>query len=158
MTAPSIGHSPFGFPQVRNDENGTSIRSGGERAYLKLAIDYTLADAAVLYTVPTGLTIAMFSNAMWQVTTAWTGGTSSAIGISSSNSGYSTKGDVHGGASGDLLATLTVGFKQGTVGAKVSAAPKCVVLTAGDTIRFDRIASVFTTGAGYIHLPFFVVA
>jgi hypothetical protein len=158
MTAPGTGHSPYGFPQQINDANGVAIRSGGERCYLRLAISYATADAAVLYTVPTGLTIAMFANAMWEVTTAWTGGSSSAIGISSSATGYTTKGDVHGGATGDVLATLTAGFKQGTLGAKVSAAPKCVVLAGGSTIRFDQVTSTFTAGAGYIHLPFFVVA
>jgi hypothetical protein len=149
-------HSPYGFPQVSRDSAGNEIRNGGEQMYLRLYVDFTLADAAVLYTVPANTSIAIRS-CMWEVTAAWTGGTSSAIGISSDLAPHDTKGDIHGGASGDVLATLTAGFKRGTQGASFTAAPNCVVLTAGKLIRFDRIASVFTAGAGYIHLDAIVV-
>lgn len=121
---------------------------------LQLAVDYTLADAAVLYTVPTGIRLAV-GRSFWEVTTAFTGGSSSAIGISSSNSGYNTKGDLLGGASGDVLAGLTTGFK-GTIGAK-SASQGVIVLIAADTIRFDRITSVFTAGVGIVHVPCWVL-
>jgi hypothetical protein len=134
------------------------VRTGGEPFYLKLAISYTTADAEVLYTVPTGLTIGMLMAGAWEVTTAFTGGTSSAIGISSNAAGFNTKGDIHGGATGDLAASLTAGIRRGTTGAKVSAAPNMIVLPGGSTIRFDRIASAFTAGAGFVHLPFVVVA
>ena len=150
-------HSPYGFPQVKNDANGMSIRAGGESLYLRLAIDFSLADAAVLYTVPADTTIAILPYCMWEVTTAFTGGTSSAIGISSDLAPHDTKGDIHGGGSGDVLATLTAGYKRGTQGVSFTATPNCVVLTAGKVIRFDRIASAFTAGAGYVHLPAIVV-
>jgi hypothetical protein len=139
------------------DSSGNWVRNGGESVYLRLPISYATADAEVLFTVPTAMTIAIQPYCMWEVTTAWTGGSSSAIGISSSLSPHDTAGDIHGGASGDVLATLVVGYKVGTQGASFTAAPKCVVLTAGATIKFNRITSAFTAGAGYIHLPAVVV-
>ena len=150
------GHSPYGFPQVARDSAGNEIRTGGEALYLRLYVDFNTADAATLYTVPAGTSLAIRS-CMWEVTTALTGGTSSAIGISSDLSPHDAKGDIHGGASGDVLATLTAGFKRGTQGLSFTAAPNCVVLTAGKLIRFDRITSAFTAGAGYIHLDAIVV-
>lgn len=148
--------SAYGFPQGKQDAAGNWVRNGGEQRYLRLAISYATADGAVLYTVPTATKL-MISGCMWEVTTAWTGGSSSAIGISSSEAPHDTAGDIHGGASGDVLATLTVGFKRGTQGASFTAAPNCVVLSAGSTIKFNRITSAFTAGAGYIHLPATVV-
>ena len=149
--------SQYGFPQGHADAAGNWVRNGGEIWYLRLPISYATADAEVLYTVPTGMTIS-FSGCFWEVTTAWTGGSSSAIGISSSLAPHDTAGDIHGGASGDVLATLTVGFKRGTLGVSFSAAPNCCVLTAGATVKFNRITSAFTAGAGFIHLPGVVVA
>jgi len=121
--------------------------------HLKLPIGFALADAAVLYTIPTGLKFEI-TRAYWEVTTSWTGGSSSAIGISSANTSYATKGDILGGATGDVLATLVstgLTYKGGTVGAKY-ASNGMVVLVGGDTIRFDRITSAFTAGAGFVHL------
>lgn len=118
---------------------------------LKLAVDFTKADAAVLYTVPVGLKFRV-ARAFWENTIAWTGGSSSAIGLSSSNAGYNTKGDLQGGSGGDLTAAMGTGYKGGSaIGAKL-VAPGVVVLVAGDTIRFDRIASVYTAGAGFAHV------
>jgi len=125
-----------------------SMASQGD-AILTIPVDFNKADAAVLYTVPTGLRLQV-TRCFWEVTTPWTGGTSSAIGLSSSNANYNTKGDLLGGASGDVAAGLTAGFK-GTNGAK-TASQGIVVLVAGDTIRFDRITSAFTAGAGNVHI------
>lgn len=119
-------------------------------AVLALPVDFTKADAAVLYTVPTGIRLSV-GRSFWEVTTPFTGGSSSAIGLSSSNAAYNTKGDLLGGAAGDVLAGLTAGFK-GTIGAKV-ASQGVIVLVGGDTIRFDRIVSAFTAGAGLAHIP-----
>ncbi len=119
-------------------------------ATLQLAATLNNADASVLFTVPTGKRL-FIGRVFWEVTVAWTGGASSSIGLSSSNAAYNTKGDLLGGASGDVLAGLTVGFK-GTIGAKL-ASNDVVVLVAGDTIRFDRIVSAFTAGAGIAHIP-----
>lgn len=127
------------------------------KPHLKLAVDFSLADAAVLFTVPTltnGAVGLQLDSLYWEVTTSFTGGSSSAIGVSSSNANYATKGDLLGGASGDVAAGLLstgLTYKGGTIGAKFGSNGK-VVLVAGNTIRFDRITSVFTAGAGYVHI------
>lgn len=127
---------------------------GQGTATVKVAISKDTTDAAVLYTVPAGHRLRL-SRSYWHVTTPWTGGSSSAIGLSSSNAAYNTKGDLLGGASGDVLAGLTAGFK-GTAGAEVGAnAP--VILEPGDTVLFDRITSAFTAGAGFAVLEFTAV-
>ena len=123
-----------------------------------LSIGFGLADAAILYTVPTGYVLRV-DRTYYEIATSFTGGTSSAIGASSSDAAYHTKGDLQGGASGDLAAALVStggAYKAGTVGAKFGS-NGVVVLVAGDTIRFDRIASVFTAGAGKLHVQFSVV-
>jgi hypothetical protein len=127
-----------------------SAIAGQGRFTLTLTVGFANTDAQVLYTVPAGLRLSI-ERALWEVITPFTGGSSSAIGLSSSNASYNTKGDLLGGASGDVLAGLTAGFK-GTIGAK-AATQGVIVLVAGDTIRFDRIVSAFTAGAGFAHLP-----
>ena len=119
---------------------------------LALAITKDTADAAVLYTVPAGFRLAL-AIPFWEVTTSWTGGSSSAIGLSSGNAGLTTKGDVLGGATGDVAATLvsTGAFAKGTVGAKMGK-PGAVIV-GGETILFDRITSAFTAGVGVAHVP-----
>jgi len=117
---------------------------------LKIPVDFNATDAQVLFTVPTGFRLRP-TRPFIEVTTPWTGGASSAIGLSSSNAAYNTKGDLLGGASGDVLAGLTNGMR-GTIGAKV-ASLGLVVLVATDTVRFDRITSAFTAGVGIVHLP-----
>jgi 3-hydroxyisobutyrate dehydrogenase-like beta-hydroxyacid dehydrogenase len=117
---------------------------------LGFAFDFNKADAAVLYTVPTNA-ILHVRRGYWKVTTSFTGGASSAIGLSSSNAAYNTKGDLLGGAAGDVAAALTSGapVRPGTIGAKTAAG---VFLVGGDTIRFDRVTSAFTAGVGEAHL------
>lgn len=118
---------------------------------LVLPCTFSNADGSTLYTVPAGFKLALL-NAFWEVTTSWTGGSSSAIGVASSNAGLSTAGDILGGASGDVLATLvsTGAFAKGTVGAKMGK-PGAVIVGA-DTITFERITSAFTAGAGNVHV------
>jgi hypothetical protein len=144
------GRSQFGHPQVHLNAAGVEEYNGGETFALKIPIDYTLADAAVLYTVPANLKIRIVS-VFWEVTNGFTGGSSSAIGLSSSATNYTTKGMVHGGSGGDVAATLVAGYHVGTLGTGITADPKVVVLPGASTIRFDRITSVFTAGAGYVH-------
>lgn len=127
------------------------------RPHLKLAFDFSTTDAAVLFTVPAltnGASAIKLDSLFWEITTSFTGGSSSAIGISSSSALYNTKGDLLGGASGDLAAALVStggNLKSGTAGTKVVSTVKNF-LVAGDTIRFDRIASAFTAGAGFLHV------
>ncbi len=116
---------------------------------LALAITFATADAAALFTMPTGARMLVRRGYWGEITTPFSGGSSSAIGLSSSATGHTTKGDVHGGAAGDVEATLVAGTRLGTIGADVAAG---ILLVAGDTIRFDRITSVFTAGAGNAHV------
>lgn len=125
----------------------------GTPFWLALAIAFGTADAATLFTVPSGVRL-IVHRAMWEVTASFTGGVSSAIGVSSTNTAFSTKGDILGGASGDVAATLvSTGAKVlgGTLGAKFGT-NGVVILSAGDTLRFDRITSAFTAGAGFVHV------
>lgn len=122
--------------------------SGVGVATLKLPIAYTATDGEVLFTVPDGHNLRV-NRVWWNVQTQFSGGSSSAIGASSSNASYNTPGDLIGGASGDVSATLAAGQKGGTIGAKFGS-NGVVVLVPGDTIKFNRITSAFTAGAGYL--------
>jgi hypothetical protein len=119
---------------------------------LEFAIGFATTDAQVLFTVPSGFSVRLNPGAYWDVTTAFTGGTSSAIGLSSNTAPYSTKGDILGGAAGDLAAGLTAGAKRGNAGADFGSGGQ-IVLPAAATIRFDRITSVFDAGDGKAVLP-----
>lgn len=110
---------------------------------LSLAFTFATADGAVLFTVPVGARL-MLGRGYWDVTTALTGGSSSAIGLAGP-APHDTAGDLLGGGSGDVAATLTAGVRLGTVGADTATG---VLLKAGDTVTFERIASAFTAGAG----------
>lgn len=122
-------------------------------------IAFGTADAAILYTVPTGA-IFQLEDLLWEVTADFTGGASSAIGVSSSNkttpTNWTTKGDLLGGATGDVLATLvaTSTILAGTVGADMDTVAKRrgAIFKPTDTFRFDRITSAFTAGTGNVHI------
>lgn len=122
----------------------------------RIPIAFGTADAAQLMVVPAGYSVKIIDDPSWDVTTGFTGGTSSAIGISSSNAGSSTKGDLLGGATGDVTATLgTAGVKQGTVGARMDSLSerRAARIEATEHLRFDRITSAFTAGAGFVNVP-----
>jgi len=119
---------------------------------LALPIGYGTADGATLLTVPAGCRFKLES-AHWEVTTGFTGGSSSAIGVASSL--QTTPGDILGGAGGDVTATLgTAGIKTGTIGALMDSDSElhAHMYVADSTFTFERITSVFTAGAGYVHL------
>jgi hypothetical protein len=130
---------------------GVAIGGSGGSVHLKLAIAYTTADAAVLYTLPARMLI---NRLFWEVTTSFTGGSSSAIGVSSDTAPADTKGDLLGGSGGNLAAALlstgAIG-KGGTIGTDFGS-NGVVVLPAGAVIRFDRIVDAFTAGAGFVHV------
>lgn len=133
--------------------------------HLKLPIAFTTADAAVLFTTPA--TVGSYTlrglelqKLYWEITADWTGGSSSAIGVSSgTRTGFTTKGDLLGGAAGDLLATLVAsGLFVGTVGAKsLVTLASTAILRPTDTLRFDRIVSAFTAGTGFVHVTGFML-
>jgi hypothetical protein len=122
---------------------------------MKLAIGFATADAALLLTVLEGFALRMVEYPFWEVTADFTGGASSAIGVSTNKASYNTKGDLLGGATGDVAAGLTAGVKVGTMGVKLDtpAERQALILVEGDAIRFDRITSVFAAGAGFVRLP-----
>lgn len=122
---------------------------------MNLPITFATADAAVLHTVPLGFVLKLAGAPYWDVTTAFTGGSSSSIGLSSSKTGYSTKGDL---ISASLLAALTAGVRPGTIGDKVDTLGElqALFLEAADTIRHDRIVSAFTAGVGAVRIPILV--
>ncbi len=124
------------------------------------AFDFNMADAAALCTVPEGFTARVAHFPLWEVATAFTGGASSAIGVSTNKASYNTKGDLLGGASGDVAAGLTAGVKVGTIGPKIDtlAEWQALVLVEGDVIRFDRITSAFTAGVGAVRMPLIITS
>jgi hypothetical protein len=122
---------------------------------LKLPIDYTLANGDAILTVPTGVALRLVAQPFWEVTTGWTGGSSSAIGVSTSLTGYEVAGDFLGGAAGDVAATLVAGVINGTIGDELGdiTGLKAMLFVAGDELQFDRITSVFTAGEGFVCVP-----
>lgn len=120
---------------------------------LAIPITYATADAAALLTPQAGMLI-RWTGFAWKVTADFTGGSSSAIGVSSAKTGYTTKGDLLGGATGDVAATLVASSGlgvDGTIGAKFGTdALRRALWAAADTLRFDRITSAFTAGTGYV--------
>jgi hypothetical protein len=150
--------SQFGHPQVHTNAAGIPERNGGETFAIKVAFDFTTADGAVLYTLPSDLRVRAV-NLFWEITASFTGGSSSAIGVSSSQSAFATAGMLLGGSGGDVAATLVTGVQpfRGTQGTAFTAAPFIAVLDGGATLKFNRVASAFTAGAGFIHAEFRVV-
>lgn len=139
------------------DADGRWLAVPGQVVNLALPITYATEDAAILYTLPTGARLAL-SSLYWEVTTAFSGGNSSAIGVSTTKStptNWSTKGDLLGGSGGDVEATLIVGAAiAGTIGTDMDTLAKVrgALWGATDIFRFDRITSVFTAGAGNVHV------
>lgn len=129
---------------------GRYVLAQGHVFDLAIAIDFNKTDAQVLATLPAGCYI-LGGRSYWEVTADWTGGASSAIGLSTSQAPGTTKGDLLGGSGGDVAATLVAsgGRLLGTVGADVAAG---ILLKPAATIRFDRITSAFTAGTGFAHL------
>jgi hypothetical protein len=137
--------------------NGRWLRTD-QAVILKLPCSYATADAAVLFTVPEGFVLLPAGMPYWEVTTAFAGGSSSAIGIASSRTGFTAAGAVLGGAAGNVEADLAAGVKAGTIGTGFDslAEIKAGVFVEGDTFTFERITSVFTSGAGYVCIPVLV--
>ena len=62
---------------------------------IKLPISFATANAAALYTVPAGQRLRV-NRVWWEVTTGFTGGAASTIGVSTTDALYNTKGDLLG--------------------------------------------------------------
>ena len=131
------------------DLPGRWLAVPGQVVDLALARTYATADAATLYTMPTGSAL-LVTRGYNENTTAWTGGSSSTVGLSSDQSGLTTKGDLQGGSAGDAAAAMGAGdYLLGTIGTDIAAG---VILQGGSVIRHDRITSAFTAGAGNAHV------
>src|SRR5262249_20556176 len=122
---------------------------------LRIPVAFGMADGATIFTTPAGYALRLTGLPFWDNDVAWTGGTSSAIGIASSVTGYTTAGDILGGASGDVQAGLGAGVKVGTVGPKLDteAERQAFIMLAGDTLTYEEITSAFTAGAGFVCVP-----
>jgi hypothetical protein len=120
---------------------------------LVMPFTFATADAAALLTIPTGCAVYL-EEIWWEVTANFTGGSSSAIGVSSAKTNFSTKGDLLGGAGGSEAAALTAAGSPnfGTIGAAFDTLAKRrpALWVAGDIIRHDRITSAFTAGTGNV--------
>ena len=146
------------IPDDRNSDVDTALAADlpgrwlavpGQTVDLALAFTYATADGATLYTVPTGANLLILSS-YWEITTGMTGGSSSAIGLASDQTGHTTAGDLLGGSGGDVAATLVAGdYIEGTLGADLT---NPIVLKAGKLVTFERITSAFTDGAGNAHI------
>lgn len=122
---------------------------------IALPITSASTNNQVLLTLQAGQRLRV-SDFYWETTVAWSGGSSSAIGLNSSKTGFSTAGDLLGGAAGDVAATLVTGVTAGTIGVGIDSVAKrhAAIFVSGDTVRFNRITSAFTTGAGNAHCIF----
>lgn len=121
-----------------------------KRVTLWLPFTFATADAAVMFTMPAGARLHP-CDSWWEIDADMTGGASSAIGLHASTTGFTTKGDLLGGAAGDVAATLVAASKGmvGTIGAKLATRTLGrLVMVPTETILFDRITSVFAAGSG----------
>lgn len=121
----------------------------------KLPIAFGMADGATIWTLPEGFAVRATGLPYWEVTTSWTGGSSSSIGVAASRTGFTAAGAVLGGAAGDVAATLVAGIAAGTIGTGFDslAEIQAGLFEEGDTFTYEEITSAFTAGAGYVCLP-----
>lgn len=129
---------------------------------LALAFSFQTADLAVLLAMQAGQRFAV-SSLYWDILASMTGGTGSAIGVHSNKAAptnWTTKGDLLGGATGDVAATLVAGVAAGTMGADMDTLAKVrgLILVSGDQLLFGRITSAFTAGNGYVRVPGILLA
>lgn len=141
VVTPAVGTGRW----IRDDESFT----------LSIPITFATVDAAAIFTVPAGFVLKLAAAPYWDVATGFTGGTNSSIGLSSSRTGYSTKGDL---ISATLAAALTAGVRPGVIGDKVDsfAEMQALFFEAAQTIRHDRIVDAFTAGIANVRVPVLV--
>jgi hypothetical protein len=134
--------------------SGRWIRA--DKAFIaRIPISFANTDNQTIWTVPTGFVLKLTAHPFWDVAVGFTGGSSSAIGVHASDSGYTSKGDLIGGAAGDVAATLVAGLTAGTAGGKLDTVAHLqgLLLQAADTLKFDRITSAFNAGSGFVCVP-----
>lgn len=149
-TAPTVNRDTLANYPFAQGDTLSGLFLQGLPFWLTLPFTFSTADATALFTVPSGYRL-FVHRTLWEIAADMTGGSSSTIGLSSDATGYTTKGDIQGGASGDAAAALTAGLRPGTIGAKFGS-NGVIVIPAGKIIRFDRITSAFTAGNGTAQL------
>lgn len=141
---------------VQEPSAGSGRWLRADKAFImKVPLSYANSDGDALETIPAGFALRLTGQPYWEVTTGFTGGSSSAIGISTNITGYEAGGDILGGASGDVAATLVAGDTPGTIGDELGdqVGFHALLLEAASEIQFDAITSAFTAGAGFVCLP-----
>ena len=132
--------------------SGRWLRKTGT-VLLTLPFTHATADAAVLLTLQAGQ-LMLIRKFYWDIAADMTGGASSAIGVSSTKTGFTTKGDLLGGAAGDVAAALTLLLSpaNGTIGAKMDSVSELhtTLWKSADILRFDEITSSFAAGSGSV--------
>lgn len=140
---------------------GTGAWVRADKAFImKIPIGFADTNGEAIETIPAGFALRLIGMPYWEITTGFTGGTDSAIGISTNITGYTTAGDILGGASGDLAVTLVAGDVTGTIGDELGdmAGFHALLFIAASEIQFDRIVDAFTAGAGFVCIPVVQVA
>ncbi len=118
---------------------------------LEVPIAVATADNAVILTIPTGCAFKL-NSAHWRITTAFSGGTGSALGVESSLN--TSDGDILGGSGGDTTNVQSTGRRAGTVGTTMDSMSElhAQLYVAGDTFALDEITDAYLLGAGYVCL------
>lgn len=125
---------------------------------MKVPISFANTDNQAIETMPEGFALRLGGFPYWEITTPFAGGTASAIGISTSVTGYDTEGDILGGATGDTTAVESAGIAAGTLGGELDdhVGFQALLLEEGQAFRYNRIVDAYTSGAGYFCQPVFV--
>lgn len=141
---------------VQEPDAGAGAWLRADKAFvMKIPIAFGLADAAAIETIPEGFALRLTGHPYWEIVTPFAGGVASTIGISTSLTGYDTKGDLLGGAAGDSTAVESAGIAVGTLGGELNdeVGFHAVLLEEGSEIRYDEITSAYTAGAGFVRIP-----
>ncbi len=118
---------------------------------LSLAVTHANVDADTIFTVPVGARLHP-REAWWETTTTFNGSTPK-LGVHASPTGWTTKGDILGGASGDTVASTGTRM-DGTIGAKLDTRTNGrLIMIAADTFKFDVVSgSLSTLGATKVRI------
>jgi len=148
-TADELVQTPDGAPAT-----GRWLRA--DKCFvMKIPFSYANSDGDALETIPAGFILRIAGMPFWEIEADMTGGSSSAIGISTNITGYETGGDILGGATGDVAATLVAGVAAGTIGGELNDTTGLhdLLFVAASEFQFDAITSAFTAGNGFVCVP-----
>jgi hypothetical protein len=144
---------------VQEPAAGTGAWIRADKSFtMSIPCSYANTDGEAIETIPAGFVVRLAAHPYLEVGTAWTGGSSSAIGFSTNISGYEAGGDFLGTASGMLAAALGAGVINSTIGDELGdiTGLNAMLFVATSEIQFDRVASAFTAGTGNLRVPVIV--